>query len=92
MIPGIDDSALERIGWVVDASGQLAIGEINAAFRDDRSRVATADLRAPQTARTAGRKFLDDASFGPDGIAIWAEPLGPVRSESGRYAGDQSRQ
>jgi hypothetical protein len=77
------------LGCGIAAFGN-SVGNVDAPFGDGRTCVAGTDFLAPENFGAFGSKCPQDAGFPPDGVAIGAQPLGPVIGVSARM--DQYRE
>src|SRR5262245_46474328 len=68
--------------------GQDPIGQVDPAVRHRWSGVAAADFRAPAHGRPAFGKFVEEARFAPDAIALRPEPLRPIVGTGRRRRGN----
>ena len=73
-----DFAARKSIRRVGRAFGELAVHDIDAAFRHGGTGVAAPNGNAPAILQTGCGKFLDDATLAPDRVALRAEPLRPI--------------
>src|SRR5436305_4367701 len=59
------------------------VQQVNPTFSNDRPGVPGPNLRSPSYRRPTSGEPVNNLGFGPNGIAVGAEPLGPVRASSG---------